>query len=446
MPNKTKTLCLLTILSAAFWASSLQAAPITDKSFFTTNPEPHILIPFDQLGDGSQIFQSPGQPLLLPGTEHLGQGVTFEPSITILTHGNRCIKILVSFSGTGQFIGMSLGDTTAMVFDPPVSAFGFWFVLEADFPATFTALDAAGGVIETVTSGGIFVDGSSVCSQASIFTKTMEFGFMGISSTTPIHRVEFDVVIDGGLPVILDNLRFIQTAANPDSDGDGVPDDSDNCPAVANPGQEDFDGDGLGDACDPDDDNDGLDDVDELALGTDPFNPDTDGDGLLDGTEVDSSMGTGCPDPTVADSDGDTLSDGDEVLTLGTDPCSADTDGDGVADNLDPLPTEPGVTSGFLEDFTRQESADIQALDLGVFNGPNNNANKGRQNSLANRAMAAAALIAEGDLQGAIDELTSLLEKIDGESPPPDWMDDSPEKTALADDVSLLIALLLFSL
>jgi len=35
-----------------------------------------------------------------------------------------------------------------------------------------------------------------------------------------------------------------------DSDGDGVPDSSDNCPNTFNPDQQDSDGDGIGNACD----------------------------------------------------------------------------------------------------------------------------------------------------------------------------------------------------
>jgi hypothetical protein len=61
------------------------------------------------------------------------------------------------------------------------------------------------------------------------------------------------------------------TGSDGDSDGDGVPNSSDNCPNVPNPDQHDEDGDGVGDVCDPcpqiaheaptDSDGDGIPDV-----------------------------------------------------------------------------------------------------------------------------------------------------------------------------------------
>jgi len=67
--------------------------------------------------------------------------------------------------------------------------------------------------------------------------------------------------------------------------------------------------------------------VDANDTGTDPLDPDTDDDGINDGDEV-NIHGT---DPNNADTDDDGLNDGDE-LTLGTNPTTPDYDGDGVCD------------------------------------------------------------------------------------------------------------------
>lgn len=91
------------------------------------------------------------------------------------------------------------------------------------------------------------------------------------------------------------------------------------------------------------------------------------------------------------------------------------------------------------EEDARDIAVEILALDLGLFSGPNDNANKGRRKSLANRATEAADAIAVGDFAGAIDSLESLLDKIDGITPPPDWMVSSAEQAQLAADVQALI-------
>ena len=126
----------------------------------------------------------------------------------------------------------------------------------------------------------------------------------------------------------------IQFDINPvvSSAGDGIPDDwkiahgfDPNDTSVAN----------------ADTDGDGLTNLQEFQLGTDPRNPDTDGDGVTDGEEV--KRGT---NPLNADTDGDGLTDADEIR-LGTNPLNPDTDGDGIPDGvevklgLNPLVPDP---------------------------------------------------------------------------------------------------------
>lgn len=189
-----------------------------------------------------------------------------------------------------------------------------------------------------------------------------------------------------------------------------------------------------------DSDGDGLTDDEELALGTDPANPDSDGDGVLDGTEIDIAGGSGCPDPTDFDSDGDGLSDGEEI-DLGTDPCNPDTDGDGIDDGADPTPTDPGVPGSFIESTLRDTGTMIDNLPLAAFTGNNDNAKAGRRNALSNKLNAAANAADAGNYAHAIEILTSVLAKLDGDPNPPDWMDD-PERSILAHEIMVLINLL----
>ncbi|MBE3110403.1 MAG: hypothetical protein IMZ46_07795, partial [Acidobacteria bacterium] len=83
-------------------------------------------------------------------------------------------------------------------------------------------------------------------------------------------------------------------------------------------------GDAIRDPCNPDDDEDGLTDANELnEVGTDPLEPDTDFDEMPDGYEHTRS----CLAPLVYDAEDDPDEDGRDNLTeygTGTNPCVAD--------------------------------------------------------------------------------------------------------------------------
>ncbi len=265
-----------------------------------------------------------------------------------------------------------------------------------------------------------------------------------ISAAPPPVDSDGDGLLDS------DELLLGTDPFNPDTDGDGITDGQE-VALGTNPLNADTDADGLNDGdevllgTDPlnaDTDGDGLNDGGEITFGTDPFNPDTDGDGLTDGAEVDAAAGSGCPDPLVADSDGDGLSDGFEVSN-GTDPCNADTDGDGLTDDVDPTPLVPGATNDFLADWTRDVSDDVRDLPLSNFAG-NGFARAARRVVLAGMISLAANQIDIGNTAIGYVLLTVAEQFFDGQSPPPDWINDSPAQDQLFEDVQIIKALLAF--
>lgn len=122
--------------------------------------------------------------------------------------------------------------------------------------------------------------------------------------------------------VVKQSTSFAGQSTPDDTDGDGVPNASDNCPSIFNPSrpmdngaQENSDGDALGDACDPC-----------------PFDKDT----------------TTCSAPGVAvlDGDGDGVADKTDNCPNMANPGQEDGDGDGFGNVCDTCPTEAGAFGG----------------------------------------------------------------------------------------------------
>ena len=216
--------------------------------------------------------------------------------------------------------------------------------------------------------------------------------YIGPAGSDTITKGTDSVTTAGGWDLF---VWALDPSMKADTDNDGVPDVSDNCPNDSNPLQGNTDGDAQGDACDSDDDNDGITDnsPDDCPRGgaanwgstqnfDDPANStDWDRDGCKDDVEDADMDNDGVendvdlcprssyqpPRPTwvsdsITDVDGDGCRDADEDTdddgdgfedvsddcptvvgnsTLGEEGCQ-DNDGDGWSNNFDDCPNEFG--------------------------------------------------------------------------------------------------------
>ncbi|MDW3220033.1 MAG: thrombospondin type 3 repeat-containing protein [Acidimicrobiales bacterium] len=209
-------------------------------------------------------------------------------------------------------------------------------------------------------------------------------------------------LVDATLTPIPDTQIAISVfPPEPDTDGDGVGDGTDNCVDTPNADQADGNSDGEGDACEADADGDGVyDDIDNCvntpnadqadvdSNGTgDACEGDSDGDGEADDTDncVDTPNADqtdtdtdGAGDACDEDDDGDGVDDGDDNCPLIANADQADLDGDGagtpcdedgdVAPTTTIAPTSTVAPTTTIEPPAQEQQDDDDEL---AFTGPN---------------------------------------------------------------------------
>jgi len=155
----------------------------------------------------------------------------------------------------------------------------------------------------------VIVDGKTIKSSSSYYYNNNDP--MLISLEKGVHTIEFKATFNNNSGAQTTSLFFIdEIHYGPDSDGDTIIDDQDNCPTISNSYQHDSDNDGLGNECD-----------------NDPFDSDKDEDGY--GDYLDNCPDTYNPDQLNIDNDnyGDACDDSDDS--------PSDVDQDGIPDSYD---------------------------------------------------------------------------------------------------------------
>jgi hypothetical protein len=253
--------------------------------------------------------------------------------------------------------GVATNANITLNFSEPVNVSGAWFSISCANSGSHAASASGDGTSSLTLNPGSDFGSSELCSVAIDKTRVSD-----VDSADPPDNMAA-------------NYNFSFTTAAPavvDTDGDGVPDATDNCPANANANQANNDGDAQGDVCDTDDDNDTiLDGADNCPITANTNQANNDGDAQGDVCDTDDDNDTildgadNCPitantnqanndgdaqgDVCDTDDDNDTILDGADNCQFAANTNQADGDGDGIGNACDPNAFAPEVGSAAVD-------------------------------------------------------------------------------------------------
>jgi hypothetical protein len=211
------------------------------------------------------------------GTTGAGSAYVFVRSDGVWTQQ---AKLTASDAAAGDYFGRSVavsGDTAvigAVGDDDGGSSAGsaYVFVRSGEVWAEQAKLIASDAATDdyfgrsVAVSGGMAVIGTIWGDSAYLFVRSDGSWTQQVkltpSDTTAGNHFGESVALSGNTAVIgafgdddggssAGSAYVFELGCDPDDDGDGVPDASDNCPSTANPAQADCDSNGIGDACEP---------------------------------------------------------------------------------------------------------------------------------------------------------------------------------------------------
>ena len=362
--NSARNFLILGVVSALGVSTSTHAGEITISQAFDNGTQA-ASVTFVFNDDGASTTLA-----ILLGNTMSATGPGSDPQVLSAIRFNLAGNPAMTYTGLGGDGSDSFNDMVTLTDNGPgnpdtksaytdVTADHFW-ALRQDFPAGqsygLSGYSAGGsfgaGDVLNIQAGGPLpqpgeIDGGIIASGAI----DLPLPLAGIPFVENGLWFTFDLGAYGFSELSVTDIEFFFGI---DSDGDGVLDGDDNCPADPNPDQADRDLDGVGDVCDN---------------CPDVFNPDqedTNGDGIGDACSgpVDSD-GDGVPDQADVCS-GTAIPEGIPTRTLGVNRWAL-TDGDGIFDTAPP----PGRGRGPDLDFMIEDTAGcsceqiIEALDLG---------------------------------------------------------------------------------